>query len=170
MVFNWKKTASGYEVSIGNKIKASVTNDGVYQCTLNNDHLLFCGVAQNRDAAMFTVENKIVMYRACNSEIFSSTIVSIKDDEVNKDTTQKLYPITIKGTINKKNNKETIVTIRSKQTDVIFHYTLNGRDPNKDTPIYNNKFIVENGNNTIVKAIGIKQGYFDSDIAQITIS
>ena len=52
--------------------------------------------------------------------------------------------------------------------DVIIHYTIDGSTPTTSSTLYTDIFQVESG--TTIKAIGVKECYLDSDVAEFVVS
>ena len=60
------------------------------------------------------------------------------------------------------------IQISCSTPDSQIYYTLDNSTPDSSKPLYSNQFEVEPG--TTIKAIAIKDGYIDSDIAEYTIN
>lgn len=52
--------------------------------------------------------------------------------------------------------------------DVIIHYTIDVSTPTTSSTLYTDIFQVESG--TTIKAIGVKEGYLNSDVAEFVVS
>ena len=59
------------------------------------------------------------------------------------------------------------IQITSTTDQASIYYTIDNSTPTSNSTLYNNTFQVETG--TTIKAIGIKEGYIDSDIATLTV-
>lgn len=62
-------------------------------------------------------------------------------------------------------SKQIQITTTTDQASI--YYTLDNSTPTSNSTLYNNTFQVQTG--TTIKAIGIKEGYIDSDIATLTV-
>lgn len=59
------------------------------------------------------------------------------------------------------------IQITSTTDQALIYYTIDNSTPTSNSTLYNNTFQVQTG--TTIKAIGIKEGYIDSDIATLTV-
>ena len=62
--------------------------------------------------------------------------------------------------------EEQTVSIACTTEDATIHYTLDGSDPTEESPVYDAPLTI--GETTTIKAIAMKEGYDDSDIAEAT--
>ena len=63
------------------------------------------------------------------------------------------------------NSKTIQITSTTDQASI--YYTIDNSTPTSNSTLYNNTFQVQTG--TTIKAIGIKEGYIDSNIATLTV-
>lgn len=63
-------------------------------------------------------------------------------------------------------SKGTKVTLTSATENAVIHYTVDGSDPTSSSPVYNEP--IELQNDTTIKAIAVKEGYKNSDVASFT--
>ena len=59
------------------------------------------------------------------------------------------------------------IQITSTTDQALIYYTIDNSTPSQNSNLYSNTFQVQTG--TTIKAIGIKEGYIDSDIATLTV-
>lgn len=59
--------------------------------------------------------------------------------------------------------KDDIVTITAEPSDADIHYTLDNSEPSASSPVYEKPFSISS--DVIVKAVAIREGYRDSDVA-----
>jgi len=62
----------------------------------------------------------------------------------------------------------TNVTLSCMTVDAVIRYTTDGSTPTSESPVYSSAIEIPVGTNVTIKAIGVKDGYADSDIASAT--
>ena len=63
--------------------------------------------------------------------------------------------------------KDSIVTISTETPEAVIHYTLDGTLPTGSSAVYEKPIVVEQ--NGVIKAIALRDNWFDSEIASLTI-
>lgn len=63
--------------------------------------------------------------------------------------------------------KDSIVTISTTTPEAVIHYTLDGTLPTGSSAVYEKPIVVEQ--NGVIKAIALRENWFDSEIASLTI-
>lgn len=127
----------------------------------------------NQSSFLKNLSTSINYYYWTSSEASASNAYSIN---LNNDNTafsgkidhsirSRLCRYTTDSELNLLTKKSIQITSTTDQASI--YYTIDNSTPTSNSTLYNNTFQVQTG--TTIKAIGIKEGYIDSDIATLTV-